>query len=175
MDATSDGSDMAGRIGVVLAAAAGVVACAPATWAVASLFPTTVETGTADYMIDPPDLSAAARAMIGAAAAAAMAAAIAVVARAVRRGALERSWLPVTGLLAGLTAYLGLTYATITAPTVGANIGGGLLLMAGGLVVPVGAVAAAILARRARRSSAVAEGSSAPSGAPMRVDDGGRD
>ncbi len=151
MDAAPLGRYVGGRIGVVLAAAAGVLACTPATWAVASLLPTTVEPATADYMLDPPDLSAATRAMIGVVAAAAVAAAIAVVARAVRSRALERSWLPVVGLLAGLAAYLGLTYATVTAPTVGANIGGGLLLMAGGLVVPVGAVAAAILARRAAR------------------------
>jgi hypothetical protein len=115
------------------------------------LLPTEADPATADYMVDPPDLSAAARAVIGALAALAVAAAIVVVARAVRSGALERSWLPVLGLLAGVVAYLGLTYATITAPTIGANIGGGLLLMAGVLLVPLGTVAAAVLARRAAR------------------------
>jgi hypothetical protein len=115
------------------------------------LLPTTVEPANADYMLDPPDLPAATRALIGAVAAAAVAAAIAVVARAIRRRALERAWLPAVGLLAGLAAYLGLTYAAVTAPTVGANIGGGILLMASGLVVPVGAVAVAILALRAVR------------------------
>lgn len=149
MRTISQGRYVPRRIVRVLAITAGIVAGGPAIWAVVSLLPSEVDPATADYMVDPLDLTPATRAVIGAVAAVVVAAAVVVVARAVRRHALDRSWLPVVGLLAGVAAYLGLTYAAVTAPTIGANIGGGLVLMAGGLLVPLGVAAASVMAWRA--------------------------
>lgn len=137
------------KVGVVLATAAGVVACAPATWAIASLLPTQTDPAIADYLVDPPDLSAVTRSAIGIAAAVLAAAAIAVFVRSVRHCVVDRSWFLVVALLAFVSSYIGFTYAAVTAPTIGANIGAGILLMAGGLLVPICTLSAAVLAWRA--------------------------
>ena len=49
----------------------------------------------------------------------------------------DRRWAQLVAACSALAAYVGLTYAVATSPVIGANIGGGFLLLLGFVLVPV--------------------------------------
>jgi hypothetical protein len=135
--------------------AAGILAVAPAVWGLAELAPDSVgPDAQPDYLVRPLGLSTAARTTITIGAASlAIGAAFALV-RARRRQDVRSEWTGVLVPLAAVSGATGLVYSAVTEPVIGANIGGGLAMMAG---IPF-AVAMVTLATwravRARRTSA---------------------
>jgi hypothetical protein len=117
--------------------ALGIVAVGPLTWWLAQALPDTVAADQyADYMWDPPQLSWAQILGIGLISAVGVLAAGFAMADGIRSRTLRREWLWIVLPLAGLAGYVGLTYAIATEPVIGANIGGGLLVLGGVAVVP---------------------------------------
>jgi hypothetical protein len=117
--------------------ALGVVAVGPLTWWLARALPDEVPADQyADYMWDPPELSVAQLLGIGLVSVVAVLSAGFVMADGIRSRTLRREWLWIVLPLAGLAGYAGLTYAVATAPVTGANIGAGLLVLGGVVVVP---------------------------------------
>ena len=112
--------------------AAGIVAVAPAVWGLAELAPDSVGADTPpDYLVRPLGLSTAARTTITIGAASlAVATALAFV-RARRRQDVRSEWVGVIVPLAAVSGAAGLVYSVVTEPVIGANIGGGLAVMAG--------------------------------------------
>ena len=88
-----------------------------------------------DYLVAPLSLTASAETMIGLMSIIAVAVGAAVLMRAVRLGSLGRQWVAAVAPFAALAAFAGGVYAIATAPTIGANIGGGLVIMASPVVV----------------------------------------
>jgi hypothetical protein len=135
-------SDSIGR----LASCVGAAAAAPAVWAAASLSGNDVSAADADYLWTPMVTSSLVIALIGAVAALAAAASLLM---AYRRGGVTRD---AATIVAGTAAYAGLTYATATAPGIGANIGAGLAIFGLVPVSVVAIIAGIVTYRRARRT-----------------------
>ena len=112
--------------------AAGIVSIAPALWGLAELAPDSVSADAQpDYLVHPLALSTAARVALTVGAGVLVITAVFVFTRAVRRHEIDRRWAGVIIPLSAVTAATGLIYSAITAPVIGANIGGGLAIMAG--------------------------------------------
>ncbi len=124
-----------------VAAALGIPAAFPATWWLISLVDQSGdEIVDPDYFVRPPDLSSSTELVVGAVALVLCLAGIAAIAYMISTG---RWHLSVAGFtLAPLAAFAfaGMTAQVLTAPTIGANIGAGLLL----LLVPVVVVGTAL-------------------------------
>lgn len=117
--------------------ALGIVAVGPLTWWLAQALPDEVPADRyADYMWDPPELSGAQRLGMGLLSTVAVLAAGYVLAEGIRSQRLRREWLGIVVPLATLAAYAGFTYAVATSPVNGANIGGGILVLGGIVVLP---------------------------------------
>ena len=93
-----------------------------------------------------------ARTLITIGAAALAGAATVALLRALSRRNLRREWVGVIVPLAAASAAAGLVYSVVTAPVIGANIGGGLALMAG---VPFAVAMVAVAGWRAVRARRV--------------------
>lgn len=118
-------------------AAVGVIAAVPAAWWIAGVFAgTTDESADPDYMWQPIGLSDSAATVIGVTSTLVVITASAVIVRGLRSGSIPTRWLGVVVPLALAAAYSGTTYAVATAPVVGANIGGGILVLFGLPIVP---------------------------------------
>lgn len=68
--------------------------------------------------------------------------------RWMKHGALSRRWSAVLIPAAAVAAYGGLTYQATTAPGIGANIGGGLMVLGAGPFVVIMAIVAIVGVRR---------------------------
>ena len=135
--------------------ALGIVAVGPLTWWLAQALPDEVPADRyADYMWDPPDLSGAQRLGIGLLSTVAVLAAGFVLADGIRVRRLRHEVLGIVLPLAGLAAYAGFTYAVATSPVNGANIGGGMLILGGVVVVPATVGVSLLFVRRLRSQPA---------------------
>ncbi len=107
----------------------GLVACVPLAACIARLVSTShVSPVDADYLYRPLGWSPAARTVVGVVSLVLVLGAAALV---LRCRSTSRLALPgVLAPLASASAFLGLTYHVVTAPVIGANIGGGLMLFA---------------------------------------------
>jgi hypothetical protein len=121
----------------LLAAAVGCLLATPVAvwWRVGDQSPT-VPPGTAlDYVIRPPVIDPWVERVIGIAAVLVVGGTVFLLVRGSRRGRFDRRWwaalLP--ALAAGIVAGLG--GRVVTAGTIGANIGGGLVIIVGGPLV----------------------------------------
>lgn len=101
-----------------------------------------------DYMVEPVEVDTSVETVIGVVSLVLVAVGATVLVVGVRRGTLDRRWLGVLAALAAVAAYAGVTYAVVTSPVVGANIGGGLLVLAAVPFVVTMLVVAAVAARR---------------------------
>lgn len=131
---------MTRRVVQVIGVVTGLLMLAPLTWWLTEQLPDEFEgrdTGFADYLWEPPDLSDGDRRTIAIGSAVAVAAGAFVLIEGLRSGTIRRRWVGVVVPLAALSTYAGLTYSVATAPVTGANIGGGLLLLIGYALVPV--------------------------------------
>ena len=131
------------------------MAIAPAVWGLAELAPDSVSADAQpDYLVRPLGLSTAARTTITIGAASVAVTAALVFVRARRRQDVRSEWVGVIVPLAAVSGAAGLVYSAVTAPVIGANIGGGLALMAGIPFAVAMASLAAWRAVRARRTTA---------------------
>ena len=129
--------------------ALGALALAPAAWGIAELAPDEVGADAQpDYLVHPLRLSPATRATIAISAVAVVIAAAFVFAQALRRHEIRRGSLGVVVPLAAVAGAAGVVYSVITAPVIGANIGGGIALMAG---IPFAAAMLGLAASRGWR------------------------
>jgi hypothetical protein len=118
-------------------------------WWTAKLLPDEVGVEShPDYMVKPPSLSRGAELAIGAGAVVLAALGTGVLVLTVRRGALRRGWVGFIAPWAAMSAYAGVAYSVMTRPVSGANIGGGLALLA---AAPVGLVMVTFSIISARR------------------------
>lgn len=136
---------MAPRITILLLVAL-VASAVSVWWLVGDL--SEVDDPTADFMIRPPDLSSAEEGWIGGCALVLLAATLVALYSVHRTSGLSRSqrWALLFVVLAG--GIIGVGYRVMTAATIGANIGGGLLLTVGVPVVAFLLVRAGQLVRR---------------------------
>jgi hypothetical protein len=135
--------------------AAGIVAIAPAVWGLAELAPDSVGADAQpDYLVRPLGLSTAARTTITIGAASLAIAAALTFVRARRRQDVGSEWVGVLVPLVAVSGAAGLVYSAVTEPVIGANIGGGLAVMAGIPFAVAMVTLAAWRAVRARRSTA---------------------
>jgi len=134
------------------AIAVGVVAIAPATWRIAELLPTAVQDGPdADYAWGPPHITNGWAIAIGVVGLALATMGGVVAALAIRGDRIRRGWIGVLAPLVALAAYVGVGYSVLTTPVIGANIGGGLVLL-GAIPAAIGLISATIFfARRLLR------------------------
>lgn len=120
----------------VVAAGAAIAASTPATaWVVGGFAGTASEFDDPDYMWEPVGFPDALVTAIGLLSIVVVTVAVVVVAGRLRRGSLDPRWLGVLVPTTMVAAYLGTTYAVATAPVIGANIGGGILVLFGMPVV----------------------------------------
>lgn len=112
----------------------------------------------ADYLWRPLDISDRARLALGLAATVLAAGAIVLLWRWFKAGRITRTVMIVLTAIAAIAAYAGVTYGAATAPEIGANIGGGLMLLAAGPFVAVTIVVAVVAVVQQRRRTAVDRG-----------------
>ncbi|MFF4949969.1 hypothetical protein ACWC2K_01420 [Streptomyces chattanoogensis] len=127
---------MNARTKAALAATALTVAVPVATWGlVGRLDHRGLPSDRLDHMVRPPELPAGLDTALGAAALLAAGAATVLLARATRRGTLAPHWWQVLTplVVAGLLAGFG--WRVLTAGVIGANIGAGLVALAGAPVL----------------------------------------
>jgi len=110
--------------------ASGVLAVAPLTWWFGGRLNQDVGSDP-DYLWQPPALSAHAELGIGLVSLGVAATALSALLWAVRTGRLHPEVLRVLAPIAAISAYAGALYSVATAPVIGANIGGGMMLIAG--------------------------------------------
>ena len=97
-----------------------------------------------DYMVRPLPLSRVAETAIGTTAAAIALAALVVVVRSARRHEVDRRWLAVLGPLVAAGVVCGFGWRVVTAGVIGANIGGGMVMLFAPWVVLGLVIAAAV-------------------------------
>ena len=109
----------------------------------------------ADYMWQPPDISDGARLALGLAATVLTAGAIVLIWRWFKAGRITRTVMTVLTAIGAIAAYGGVMYGAATAPVIGANIGGALMLLAAGPFVAVTIVVAGVAVVQQRRRTAL--------------------
>lgn len=130
------------------------MSAAPAMWWLGTLLPTEVSPGYyADYMWKPMVLADRTRHAIGIGAIVTVLVVTVALARAIRSMRLRSEWLGVLLPVAALFAYAGGAYSIVTAPVTGANIGGGLAVLAAGPFALATLSVAVTFALRLRRAS----------------------
>jgi hypothetical protein len=131
-----------------------LAAVAPAVWWLATLIPDSVGADSdPDYMLQPLNLATGVAPIVGIGSLILVAAGLAVLAHAIRSGTLRGGWIGVLAPLAACAAYTGAAYSVMTAPVIGANIGGGLAAIG---ALPFGiamATVSAVLGRRLARDT----------------------
>jgi len=136
----------------VLAAAGAVVVAAP--FAVWSWVGDQSSPGTdLDYMAHPPVLSSGQESIVLIAATLALAVGVVVLVAAQAKGATRPPILALTAVAAAYTGAVGLGYRIVTAGVIGANIGGGLVLMAALPTTAVAALAVVLILNTHRRAA----------------------
>ncbi|HQZ33859.1 MAG TPA: hypothetical protein PK020_05515 [Ilumatobacteraceae bacterium] len=134
---------------VAPAVIAGLIACAPlAAWIARMVSTSKVDTIDADYMYRPLGWSPTARTVVGITSLAVVVAAATVALRCPSSSRWVRPGVFVP--LASASAFVGLTYHIVTAPVIGANIGGGLMVMIGAPFVGAMVIVAVAQARTTR-------------------------
>ncbi|MDG4794425.1 hypothetical protein [Micromonospora sp. WMMD1082] len=109
-----------------------------------------------DYAVRPIDLGATEERVLGVLATALVVVSLALLARATATRALHPRWWTVLAPLLASAVLIGVAWRVVTAGAIGANIGAGLVLLAGGPVLLVLLVVAAVQAVRLRRSGRAA-------------------
>jgi hypothetical protein len=116
----------------------GALAVAPLAWAMTvwtmTTFSTPVDAKSASYMVRPLTTSDTVRTVVFVTCAVVVVAAVVVLLRATTSGEVSRPWRGVVFATGVLACCYGLAYAVVTAPVTGANIGGGLLILAAPLL-----------------------------------------
>ncbi|MEU6076320.1 hypothetical protein [Micromonospora sp. NPDC047074] len=107
-----------------------------------------------DYAVRPVSLGAAGDRIVGALACVGAVAAFAVLLRAMARRRLDRRWWRVLLPLVAAGVLVGFAWRVLTAGGIGANIGAGLMLMAGGPALAILLTVAAVAALRLRGNRA---------------------
>ncbi|MGC4763911.1 hypothetical protein ACLQ20_13745 [Micromonospora sp. DT46] len=105
-----------------------------------------------DYAIRPVSLGATGDRVVGVLACVGVALALAWLIRATARRRLDRRWWWVLAPLVAAGVLLGLAWRVLTAGGIGANIGAGLMVIAGGPALAVLLIVAAVAALRMRRN-----------------------
>lgn len=119
----------------VLAVAA--ISAGPLAWSVlVRLYPHDHHSG-ADYELTPPDLSDEQRWAIALVSLLLFSGSVVLAWRGIRRGVLSWEWVGVAAPFAGIALYAAVWFHVATAPVIGANIGAGLVTLAGIVIVPV--------------------------------------
>lgn len=135
---------------VAVALVIGALACAPAAWWLLGFMPFDIWDGPSpDHAIAPPDLSPSQENAIGGVATALVVGAAGIGSKARSRRIITPQTLAAARLGAWLFAWAGATYFVGIQPVSGANIGFGLMVMAGLAQIPVGFLAL-VLARPKR-------------------------
>ncbi|HEX2782751.1 MAG TPA: hypothetical protein VHN36_04140, partial [Ilumatobacteraceae bacterium] len=120
---------MSRRVRPALIIGAGITSIAPAVWWIGGLIPSDVAAENADYLVHPLRLPPFVEPAIGLLAVLLAGFAARELHRRVRGGELRFEWWQVAAALAAISAFGGLTYRIVTAPVIGANIGGGILII----------------------------------------------
>ncbi|RBQ21378.1 hypothetical protein DP939_01280 [Spongiactinospora rosea] len=127
---------MRSRAGLVLAAAGCVPAVALTVWWLVGDLSADVPPGAPlDHSVRPPDLAPWAETAIGAGALVVAAGTLAVLVRASARRGFDRRWWATLVPLLAAAALTGFGWRVVTAGSVGANVGAGLVVIVGGPVV----------------------------------------
>ena len=108
---------------------AGIVSLAPAVWWISGLIPSDVTADTADYLVHPLRLPFLVEPAIGLLCVLLTGRAARELHRGVRDGEFRSEWWQVAAALGAIAAFGGFTYRIVTAPVIGANIGGGALIL----------------------------------------------
>lgn len=103
-----------------------------------------------DIMVEPLSLSSGTWMALGLLSTAVTLVGAVVAVRSYRSGGRARAAVLVTLPMLGLAVYSGITYRVLTARVVGANIGGGMLLLLGVVLVPTLVIASGVIAWRTR-------------------------
>jgi len=108
----------------------------------------------ADYLWQPLDISDGAWLALGLAATVLAASAIVLLWRLFETGRISRTVMIMLTAVGAIAAYAGVMYGVATAPVIGANIGGGLMLLAAGpfVAVTIGVAVVAVVQQRRRTS-----------------------
>jgi uncharacterized membrane protein YfcA len=139
------------RIGRTVLVGLGLAATTPLSWWIGGLVPDEVRPqDNPDYMWHPIKLSSGVETAIGLGSMVIVGVAILRFYRAIRRHTLRREWFGVIAPLAAIAAYAGFAYRAATMPVIGANIGGGLMILGAGPFVVTMVAVSAIFARRLR-------------------------
>jgi hypothetical protein len=117
-----------------LAGTAMIVMAPVVAWWVVRDLSEEVDPSNANYMIRPLSLSAATELTIGICGSALAAAAVGVLLVATFRGRVEPRWWRFALPLVGLGLYAGVAYRIATAAVIGANIGGGMVVVTAPIV-----------------------------------------
>ncbi len=131
---------------------AGAVATAPFTWWVLGMMTHFSDAASPDYLVQPLDMSEGTELLIGLSAMVLASAGGFLIAWSIRSHRWSIRWAGVLGPVFAAFGYAGATYRVITAPVTGANIGGGILILAAG---PVALVLLGLLIVFARHPRAV--------------------
>lgn len=144
-----------------IAIGAAIAAMAPLSWWVGGLPPDQVTAASdPDYMFHPVDLATGVEPAIGVVSLVIVAAVVRLLIVSARRGTRFDRW-RVFIPLAAISAYAGLTYRTVTMPVIGANIGGGLMIL-GAVPFTVALLTLAFIAERNVRRPASSRTSGEP-------------
>jgi hypothetical protein len=134
--------ETSGQPTAALAAGALVLATPVATWWLVGDLSEPV--ANPDYMIRPISVSQGMERAVGLGSMLVLAVSISVVASFFRRRQLDRKWVPPIVFLVVSAAIAGAGWRVVTAGVIGANIGGGIVVL-GGLPLVIGLVIAALV------------------------------
>ena len=123
------------------------VAAAPAAWWVTGLIPESVDPQGADYYLEPLSLAPGVEVAIGVVATLVTLAGMAALWQRVSTRQWSARWVGVLGPTFAIAAYVGAGYRVFTAPTIGANIGAGLVVF-GAVPLLLAAVVCVVLSAR---------------------------
>ncbi len=131
--------------GTVTAAVALLCTTPVATWWLLNIVVTSENIAKPDYMVRPIDISPVAELIVGLTALVIALSSIAFLVKAEREQRFGHGCWSVLFPLIAAAAVCGAAWSTVTAPTIGANIGGGMVIMFG---VPVVAALVAVATHR---------------------------
>ena len=130
---------------------AGAAATGPFTWWVLGMVGTFEVTADPDYMVQPIDMSSGTELLIGLVAMVLASGGALLIAWSIWSHRWSMRWAGVLGPVFAAFGYAGATYRVITAPVIGANIGGVLMILGAG---PVALVLLGLLVAFARHPRA---------------------
>lgn len=140
------------HLAVLVVALGGLLALAVSVAWVVGLVEPERSNADPDFMWQPLDIGDNTRLALGLGATALAAVAIAIVWRSFKAGDITRTVMIVLSASGSIAAYGGMMYGVGTAPVTGANIGGGLMLLAAGpfVVITIAVAVVAVVQQRRR-------------------------